>query len=547
MTDGTTDYNLNRSPPVLHRAGWRERFFASRLYPVTLRWPSAKTLRGAPPDLWAGDPELGMRITKGEFPLGDKGIALKSFGALPSELPLSWASFLHGFTWLRDVRAFGSDRAVVHARTLIESWIERHSTWNAAVWRPDILAARLTSWLTHFEFVADDSDPVFRERFLKAVSAQASHLRRVRSPQPLDGVTFNLLKAGILSDLFLFGNARRLQRDIDSLERELVKQLWPDGGQVARNPVILACVLRDLLEIQSALSEAHQDLPESLQTSIDRIVPLLRALRHGDGSLALFNGGLSFNRTTLDALFAKAGKRGRPLSSAPHSGFHRLSAGRAVLIVDAGQPPGPDADATAHAGTLSFEMSAGKHRMIVNCGAHVDGGREWGPSMRATAAHSTLIIGDVNSSEVISTGGFGHRPVTVEAERREFDGNLILNCSHDGYAKTFGIVHHRTYYLAADGMDVRGEDRLRGAGTAPVAVRFHLHPRVQASPTADETGIILKLPDGSGWRFRFRGGKAAISESVYLGNGMPRRTEQIVIKAQHQGAETAINWRFHRI
>jgi uncharacterized heparinase superfamily protein len=547
MSNGITDCSVYRIPPTPGKPGWRERIFANGLYPLTLRWPVADAPRTSPPDLWAGNPTLGMNIVKGEFLLGSQRLALKSFDSAPTDTSPLWSAYLHGYHWLRDLRAFGSDRASAHARNLIDSWLDRQTKWNALTWRPDILATRLTAWLTHFDFVVYDSEPAFQDRFVIALSAQSRHLRRVKPSQLFDSVAFKLLKAKIFSDLYLFGDATRLQRDIDGLEREFVRQMWPDGGQVERNPLVLAGLLQDLLEIQNALSAAHQDIPETLQTTIDRIVPMLRALRHGDGSLALFNGGLACSREAIDSLFAQAKIRGRPLSSAPHSGFHRLSAAKTVLIVDAGPPPASGADALAHAGTLSFEMSVGKHRMIVNCGVHADGGREWGPAMRATAAHSTLVIGDVNSSEILAAGGLGLRPSTVEAERREFDGNLLLETSHDGYSKPFGIIHHRSFYLAADGSDVRGEDRLAGPGVAPVAIRFHLHPDVQVSPVADENGVILKLPDGSGWKFRCKGGKTAVSDSVYLGDGMPRRTEQIVISAQHQKAESTFKWRFHQI
>ena len=46
-------------------------------------------------------------------------------------------------------------------------------------------------------------------------------------------------------------------------------------------------------------------------------------------------------------------------------------------------------DATASAGVLAFEMSAGKHRLIVNCGAS-PGDKKWGAALKATAAHPHL-------------------------------------------------------------------------------------------------------------------------------------------------------------
>ena len=95
----------------------------------------------------------------------------------------------------------------------------------------------------------------------------------------------------------------------------------------------------------------------------------LRALRHGDGGLALFNGTKEGLPSLIELVLSQAGRGGRGPSSLPDGGFQRLQAGRSVVIADCGAPPPPGADRHAHAGTLSMELSIGRDRMIVNCGA----------------------------------------------------------------------------------------------------------------------------------------------------------------------------------
>ena len=67
----------------------------------------------------------------------------------------------------------------------------------------------------------------------------------------------------------------------------------------------------------------------------------------------------------------------------------------------------------------------------------------------------------------------------------------------------------------------------------PFAVRFHIHPDVRVS-RLEGGGILLKLPNGEGWRFRAGGGELTVEESIYLGGDMVRRTEQLVITGQVQ-------------
>ena len=63
-------------------------------------------------------------------------------------------------------------------------------------------------------------------------------------------------------------------------------------------------------------------------------------------------------------------------------------------------------------------MSVGRERLIVNCGAFPAGPAEWRDATRATAAHSTLVIADISSSE-IKPIALGRRPYVVEVQRQE--------------------------------------------------------------------------------------------------------------------------------
>jgi len=528
------------------RRGLGDWLFALPVYPLTLRGRAPRALRLVPPDPWSGDPEKGSRILGGRFPFAGQSLAVSGFDALPAGLSAAARDHLHGFAWLRDLRAVGSDRAPRHARALVEGWLERNERWRAEAWAPHVLAGRLVAWLGHFRFLTADAEAAFAARLLASLAAQTRHLRRTVRRRAPNARSLGALKGLCYASLCLPGFERHFEAAMRGLEREISRQVWPDGGHIERCPATQAQVLGDCLDLRALLLAADQDVPDWLQGAIDRMPPLLRALRHGDGGLALFNGGGEGERERLDALFAQAKARGKPLSSAPHTGFHRLSAGRAVVIVDAGPPPPPGADRAAHAGTLSFEFSVGRERLIVNCGTHPAGEADWTDALRATAAHSTLVVDDVNSADLLPGGGLGRRPLDVGAGRREFDGNLLIEATHDGYLKPFGLTHRRAVFLAADGEDLRGEDELNGAGGKTFAVRFHLHPRIQASPLAEGAGVLLRTAAGHGWRFRAEGGAIALEDSVYLGDGTPRRSRQIVVSGRLAGGGATVKWRLRR-
>jgi uncharacterized heparinase superfamily protein len=290
---------------------------------------------------------------------------------------------------------------------------------------------------------------------------------------------------------------------------------------------------------------------------------LVRFFRHGDGALALFQGGLESDARVVAGLLARDDVRGAPFHHARHSGYQRLAIARSLLLMDVGKvPPGPYA-LNAHAGFLAFEFSSGDSRMVVNCGAGGITHRGWNGALRATAAHSTVTIGDASSAEMLPAGQgpaglarelLGPRltggPRETPSRRIETPQGWTLEASHDGYMPAFGLRHERQVTLSPQGLMLTGRDRLiEPGGVRPrqnFALRFHIHPDVRVS-RLEGGAILLKLPNGEGWRFRAGGGLLEVEESIYLGGGIVRRSEQLVISGVLREAQTEIAWVFEQI
>jgi uncharacterized heparinase superfamily protein len=193
-------------------------------------------------------------------------------------------------------------------------------------------------------------------------------------------------------------------------------------------------------------------------------------------------------------------------------------------------------------------MSVGKDRLVVNCGTASSAGDQWFYAMQATAAHSTLMVNSMSSSQFDNNGQLLLGPFNVECTRRETDGAVWLETSHDGFRDSVGIVHKRKLYLDSSGEDFRGEDIVDGSRGNNFMVRFHLHPTVHSSQAQGLTSVLLKLGNGAGWQFHASGGTITLQESVYLnGHGKPRRCNQIVVSGPLHGDGAQIKWRFHKI
>ena len=368
-------------------------------------------------------------------------------------------------------------------------------------------------------------------------------LKTKNGPQRIRG-----LKGLICCGVSLPGHDHFLRNGIKLLQNELEKQVHPDGGHHSRSPQIHMEVLKDLIAIRETLIAAHIDIPLRLNDTIERMSPILKTYRHADGGLALFNGSTASNPEMINTLLLKSGVKTQAVLSATHSGFHRLAAGRTVILIDTGVPPSDAQNEWAHSGTLAFEMSSLKDRIIVNCGMPPNATREWRHALRSTAAHSTITIDDVNSSQISIGGGYEKNPGHVTTSRREIGGSSIIEASYDGYMDLFGLIHRRLIMLAPNGTEIQGEDNLIGTNKHSYSLRFHLHPNVQSTVLQDRCSALLKPRRGPGWRFSCTDQSITIEESIYFdGNNNRRRTQQIVITGDMISDNTAIKWRLAQI
>ena len=178
---------------------------------------------------------------------------------------------------------------------------------------------------------------------------------------------------------------------------------------------------------------------------------------------------------------------------------------------------------------------------------------EFSFALRTTAAHSTLTLGDRNSTAIHEDGSLGKGVAEVELVRDETAGVARCEASHDGYVRRYGLVHERRLNLSSDGRLLNGEDRLirvgrrKRAEAVPYAVRFHLAPAVEVTSTADGQGALLRLRGGAVWQFRCRGGQLGVEDSLWIdGEARPHASLQLVITGETPPDGMTISWELKR-
>ncbi|BCJ89503.1 heparinase [Terrihabitans soli] len=467
-----------------------------------------------------------------------------------------WARELHGFSWLADLAAADTVLARAYARSLIAEWAA-FGRGKKEAREAEVAARRVINFLTYANFLIDDADAVFRRRFLRGLARQTSRLRReigrLPSGMPRLLTAIALTEAG----LCLPDSSGHLACGSNYLNDDLGALILPDGGPATRNPSDVLTLALDLLPLTDCFTERGLAPPPALNTALDRMLPMLRFFRHTDGTLALFNGMGATRTDLLAAAIALDETRGQPVQNASFSGYQRMEAGDAVLIADTGLPPPLALSRDAHAGTLSFELTAGDARLVVNCGVPRDGHAGRRMAARKTAAHSTASVGGASSARFVSNRFLRKilgpllrdGPTRVEVFREDRHGAGLIRASHNGYQARFGLVHERSLQLDPKGTRLDGMDVLRPMRRkthADITLAFHLHPDVRASLVDEGEGVLLSLPDGEIWLFAAEGHKADLEESIFFaGPSGPRRTEQILLKLGAR-AGARVNWSFIR-
>ncbi|WP_414472724.1 heparinase II/III family protein [Microvirga sp. M2] len=535
---------------------------------VFARTPQPVRLLFAPQDLRTADPTIATDIYSGFFAFAGRAITTSGRSPFAFAPPSrAWAEALYGFGWLRHLRAAGTALAQANARSLVDEFVSSKLGDRKTACDTQVIARRLMSFISQSPLILEGADHAFYQRFLRLIGQHVRELERhVRSgalPQQQLMAAIALCYAGLCCE----GLERHLRRASRLLARELERQILADGGHASRNPRILVELLFDLLPLRQMFASREVDTPGALLNAIDRMLPMVRMFRHGDGTLSHFNGMGVTAADHLATLLTYDDMRSQPIQHAPHSGYERMEAGRSLLVMDVGAPPPTALSTEAGAGCLSFEFSSGSQRIVVNCGTPRIAGDAIIQASRSTAAHSTASISDVSSCQMVGERGtwLSRRigrwllgrigpvvisgPERVTSERGEREHAQILTASHDGYRPRFGLTHERRLQLAPKGNLLEGEDVFwgEGAATTEAVIRFHLAPGVRASRAQGGRVVMLVLPNQEAWQFTALPLEASVEDSVFLAapDGM-RRTEQIVLGIR-PGETPSVRWRFERL
>ena len=515
-------------------------------------------LAATPKDLRPANASAGRQILAGAFVLGGETLAPGLRGdpwnrACPSR---RFAVLLHRFGWMHDLLAVGPEGASEGLRLTLE-WSRTFGRWNAFSWSPEVLERRVFNLAcTARTLCARASDAEFA-RVALDLCRQARRLLELD-----DGPARAAERAAVaaIAGTALAGRAgeRLLAKALGRLRRALPVTVVPDGGHASRSPQAALELAFDLATLDGALAQRGLAAPEELLRAIDRLSGAVRFLTLADGRLAAFQGGEMLDRAYVAAARAEDDAGDRPIP-ASRNGYERLETRTLQVFADAAPAASGAWSVAACAQPLAVEVLAGGRRLIVGGG--------WSPdaagaqAMRLIDAASTASLGDAACGEPLR--GFAARVLgpqlggacqKVEARRHEAPVGLWLELAHDGWVERFGLRHERKLYLDLGADELRGEDRFApvrelpgpaGRRFVPFTVRFHLHEEVQAQVARDRKSVLLRVDrDAKGWWLRSDALEVMLEPSVHYSSGLPRRTQQVVLRGQARlGTGARVRWK----
>lgn len=405
-----------------------------------------------------------------------------------------WIYNLHYFD---DLKSFGCSVREELQLLWINKWIEENPPCLGNGWEPYPLSLRLVNWVKWFS-----KKQTVEQKYLNSIAQQTSALSQQLEYHILGNHLFANAKALTFVGVFLKGKEANnfLNLGLKLLDREIKEQFLADGAHFELSPMYHEILLWDLLElIDLAKTSQNTKLLERLNSWVlvaENALYWLKTMIHPDGEISFFNDAAIGIAARPGEIFSYAKKLGIDcketlgfLTTNHISGYSRVQNDNYTFLFDHANV-GPDyLPGHAHADSLSFELSVGLQRVFVNSGTSLYGVSKERLRQRETAAHNTVVVNGLSSSEVWSGFRVARRAYTKLLKAEESSNNVILSASHDGYERLKPkVTHTRTINALTDSCTITDDLSIK----TEAEFNLHVHPDVEVKQL-DETRFELKI------------------------------------------------------
>lgn len=411
-----------------------------------------------------------------------------------------WLYNLHYFDDLNSLGSGSLDSKKELQKFWVERWVRENPAPLGNGWEPYPISLRVVNLVKAF------LSGLEAEKFvLDSLCQQVDYLSQDLERHLLGNHLFVNAKALIFAGCFFDGDVadKWLKTGLSIYNKELNEQVLADGGNYELTPMYHVIMLVDLLDLIN-LFNTYPDrvsvsvLDETKSIAI-KMLDWLERMSHLDNEISFFNDATFGIAPENDVVFNYAKTLGLVWQSdyletlqvhdLKDTGYVSVKNSKFSLICDLANV-GPDYQpGHAHADTLSFEWCLGANRVFVNSGISEYGVSEERLRQRKLAAHNTVSINGIDSSEVWSGFRVARRAKIIKREVSLFDDNIQLSATHDGFKKLgVNCEHGRSWLVTQSSINII--DTLTGKFDTATGF-LHLHPDVQVLKVSEDVITLM--------------------------------------------------------
>lgn len=427
----------------------------------------------------------------------------------------------------------GNEKYAREVLSIINSWIDDNPPYIGINWISALEAAiRLISWVWAFHFIksSDEVTDDFIRIFISSIVKQAEYVSVNLSVgryanNHIIGEAASLVIVGMYFKEFIKAD-KWIKKGLFILEKEALKQIYPDGGGVEQAISYLRFNIEFFLSAFLLAMKNKMKIPSSIMNRLEKafefimltLMPDGKAPHFGDtddaraivlsrdefwdfrGILAL--GAALFNRGDFKwvsggpsaeliwFLGAEGLKTYENIETikpeitsyfSPHSGYSvfrdNWSPDGNYLIFDCG-PLGYGSGAHGHADALSIQLLAYGSDALVDPGTFAyNQDQEYRNYFRRTKAHNTVSVDGKDQAEISGRMTWAGIPTTVVKDYYFSDQIDMVSAENDGYNRLPSpVTHKRTVIFSKVPVYYLLIDHLKSSGPHQYALHFHFPP-----------------------------------------------------------------------
>ncbi|MAV61959.1 MAG: heparinase [Candidatus Pelagibacter sp.] len=456
---------------------------------------------------------------------------------------------LHSFFWLLSLDLKSSK---VTTQSIILKWIESNHNYKKENWNIDILSKRVIAWISNSKLTYEDSNQDYKDKFNSIIQKQINHLiNEIKRSEWVDDKMIGCA-AIILTGLSYQNKDKYLNFGLSLLKNIIKFSFDSEGFPKSRNIRQLTFYLKHFVLIREWLKESQNEIPEYIDESIYYLGLAYSLLCKNIKKSILFNGNHESSNTEFDNYLDIHGYRFKN-ENYEVGGYTILKNKKIALVMDLGSSPEKKFTSNYQSGALSFEIICSDKKLICNSGYFQNFKHQLNNVSKSTASHSTLVI-DNQSSCKLSKQPNGksiiENGLKILKKSITFKKNYwVIESSHDGYSKQFGIIHNRKIEFFPENYKFIGSDTLikKKIGNYNFEIRFHLEPRVKVMKTLDRKSIFIEL-ENEGWKFTCNNHLLDLETGLYFGKKNSYvENQNISISGMTRNQNEIIKWELFKI